>query len=175
MEIKKNQGDVEKYVVRVEREWAILYIDEPSGVFSAFTSWGNWAYSWQHHGCPSLKHFLIQIARERDDYFERKLAGTDWFDRDRTEVEIKRQILYERKVGILDEHQARSLWNEMEEFTPNTTGEYFHWLGDQSEELKEVIGFDEPIYIQGPPPAIREFKKRCFIPFAEYLKKELSL
>lgn len=174
MEIEKSRIDVEKYVIRPGREWAVLYVDEDSGIFSVFSSWGNWAYSWRHHGCESLKHFLVQIARENDTYFENKLAGSKWFDSEKTENAIRAQILYQLRRGIIDRKLARICWKALDDF-PGSKEEYYHWLYDQCIGLQEIIGENEPICIEGPPPSIREFKKHCFIPFAEYLRKELKL
>lgn len=174
MEIREFPGVVEKYVLMPDREWGIIYIDEGAGVLSVVSSWGNWAYSWHNHGCPSLKHFLVQIARDQDTYLENKLAGSQWFDSEATEREIRRKVIEQRRDGDLDKKLARICWDALEDF-PHSKAEYYHWIYDQCIGLQEIIGEDEPICIEGPPPSVREFKKRCFIPFAEYLKKELGL
>lgn len=175
MSFQKTTGEVEKYSFREGREWAILYVDEKSGVFSVFSSWGNWAYSWAYHGRESLKHFLVQIARDRDDYFERKMtAGSNWFDRDATVKAIKYNILSDRKNHDLSKEEASECWETADE-VPETSGEYYYWLRDQDHTFQRVVGEDEPIAIMGPGPSIREFKKNCLLPFAEYLKKELNL
>jgi len=58
--------NVECYTIRAENEWAYIYIDEDNGVFTSYSSFGNYAYRWSHIGGRTLKAFLSGL---NFDYF----------------------------------------------------------------------------------------------------------
>lgn len=110
MKFPRRLKPIERYIVRAKHEWGFFYVDEQTGVFSAYTSFGTYAYCWNHRGVETLKEFL----RDLDfDYFMGKTRGRKHlkFDPDKTIKVILRDILDNRRQGAIDKDHARLLWN----------------------------------------------------------------
>src|ERR1700676_3747316 len=102
---------VERYLIRAGNEWAYIYVDEASGVFTSYSSFGNYAYQWRSIGNATLKEFLSDLDFS---YFMRKTRnGYLRFDLDATIDGIKRYIIEQRRYGGLTSEEARSAWNDL--------------------------------------------------------------
>lgn len=115
---------IERYIVRGEGdrrgEWAFIYLDEEKGVFTACSSYGDYAYIWSHHGDRSLKAFL----RDLDfDYFMGKTRGRDYkrFDFHATIKGMKEYIADARRQLDLTKDEARDAWTDIEELAGDST------------------------------------------------------
>lgn len=73
------------------------------------SSFGSWAYTWRHIGCP-LKRFLTRVEF---DYLFGKFMGPDLdqFDGDQTMVGIKESVVENRRRGGWNKATARQVWN----------------------------------------------------------------
>jgi hypothetical protein len=136
---------VERYIVRGENdrrgEWAFIYLDEERGVFSAVSSFGNYAHIWSHRGDQRLKEFL----RDLDfDYFMGKTRGLDYrrFDHEATVKGIKAYICDQRRQGAVDKKHARSAWRELEDMEHENSADLFGQALYNSEHLYDLYGGD---------------------------------
>lgn len=97
--------------------WERLNIPYKDGVFfggeiQISSSFGSWANSWGHCGCP-FKKFLISLEF---DYIFTKFMGSalDKFDGEACEREIHEKILEARKNRHLNHYEARAVWNDVD-------------------------------------------------------------
>ena len=104
-------ADVERYAIRAGNEWAYIYIDEGSGVFTSYSSFGNYAYQWRSIGGATLKEFLSDL---NFSYFMGKArSGYLRFDGEATIEGIKRTIVEQRREDCLTRKEARAAWEDL--------------------------------------------------------------
>lgn len=122
----------EFYHVRNEREgrpgyeWAVIFIHEPTGTFSAVSSFGNFAYIWRARGSETLKQFLADLEY---GYFFGKTSASrgNRFDPEESSKNIKRLILDRRREKSIDKVDARYAWRKAEELDGlDNEGAFFH-------------------------------------------------
>ncbi|WP_024516941.1 hypothetical protein [Bradyrhizobium sp. Tv2a-2] len=120
---------VDRYIVRGagphKLEWAFIYLDEETGVFSAYTSFGTYAYCWSHIGTATLKEFLSDIEF---GYFMGKTIGRrDYmeFDFHATIKGMKDYIKERRRDGAVDKVEARDAWDDVERIENRQSVELF--------------------------------------------------
>jgi hypothetical protein len=112
---------IERYIVRNRGDWAFIYLDEERGVFTACSSYGDYAYIWSHRGDQSLKDFLRDLEF---DYFMGKTRGLDFkrFDFEATIKGMREFVADARRQGSLSKIEAREAWTDIEELESDHTG-----------------------------------------------------
>lgn len=83
------------------------------GAFSAITSYGNYGYMWNSIGQRHFKEFLSGL---NFDYAMGKLTSDGgnmmMADTERTQKEIRKDIIEKRKSEEIDKDSARTYWDE---------------------------------------------------------------
>lgn len=171
------------FVWRPNRDWAHIIIS-PGGLLSIVSDYGNYAYIWTNHGCPSFKHFLAEM--KDPDYFLNKLCGgRKEFDPTRSlslirgtldsllaqEIEVEydgtKKIITEELIkDIVDEiGDFASECSESEDlFVERVLNEY-PWLSDYAIDGIAVRVHDQMAVL---------FVERLWPLFIEKLKEELA-
>lgn len=130
---------VERYAIRVRNEWAFIYIDEASCVFTSYSSYGNYAYQWRSIGDCTLKAFLSDLdfsyfmSKTRREYLR--------FDADASIDGIKRHIIENRRDGSLTCEEARDAWDDLPGVDANSVDGFLNEFC-ASEALMRVYGGD---------------------------------
>ena len=138
-------ADIERYIVRgagpYKGEWAFIYLDEEKGVFTAYTSFGTYAYCWCSIGTATLKEFL----RDLDfDYFMGKTRGLERerFDFGKTIDGMKAFIADQRRQAALTKEEARDAWSDIESIENRQSVDLFVDDVYQSRPIGEAYGHD---------------------------------
>jgi hypothetical protein len=130
---------VERYIVRAGSEWAYVYLDEANGVFTSYSSFGNYAYQWRSIGSATLKEFLSDLDF---GYFMGKTRnGYMRFDLDATIDGIKRTIIEQRRECSLTREEARAAWDDLPSVDATSADNFFNEFFS-SRALMEVYGGD---------------------------------
>lgn len=148
--------------------WGIVLFDN-TGVFSAVTDFGNFAYWFSLRENESMEEFLIS---RRPDQILCKIAREDKIDVEETIKYIKEELLRNRRAERFTEEAAREEWKLIEELQRD--------LGDYSEEVafhyfyeKTRIQFDDGFLRFKYPSAAIRFCNETFVRLQEKLKSEL--
>lgn len=165
-------ADIERYIVRgagpYKGEWAFIYLDEEKGVFTACTSFGDYAYIWAHRGDQSLKEFLSDLDC---DYFMGKTRGLNYkqFDFDATIKGMKAFVADQRRQGALDKDESREVWHEIDRIEDRRSVDLFVEDVYGSKEICEAYGHDfESVICNRPDPQCVGFWE---IIWPEFLKQ----
>lgn len=148
----------ECYEVRENHEWANIVLkcwDRPANVgtqhactyycgeITIQSSFGTWGYVWTACGVP-FKQFLM---RAEFDYVFTKFMGTklERYDGEGTLLEVKRDILRERRQNSLNSEEAREVWDavdwERDRIESDETS-----CGYALMEVASSIGKDHPMH-----------------------------
>ena len=119
--------------------WAVLQMDDVSGVVSIESDYGNWNYCWPKRGHPgeSLYEFFISAG---DDYLAEKLWGGNRYEYDveASLKSIKEEILRARREDSITKGLARTLYDESKYLDDSVGAEAF--VRDFSSELWDFLG-----------------------------------
>lgn len=143
--------------------WAIVVIGS-DGYFSSTSDYGNYAYSWFHHGKKDFREFLINADRDLD-YFVNKLSPGKRYDEQATEKLIKEYIIDLRKDGSISKEFARDEWYNLNN------------LEDSWEVWLETTRLEDPYELYAhihPMDAIMFVKKIMGEWLSPLLQKELE-
>lgn len=157
--------------------WATIMIDENGGVFNAQSDYGDYSYSWPHHGRESFKHFILELARE-GSYFLGKVSDISYFNHDETLKAWKKAIIEMRRDGECTREKAREAWDYLIDVADECYGNatVLELKVYESHEVGSLCS--EPWYvfevIKDYPPGAKCFAKEVLPMFAEILKKELA-
>lgn len=166
-------GDVpvDRYIIRGagphRGEWAFIYLDEKTGVFTSYSSFGNYAYCWSHIGNDTLKEFLRDLEF---DYFMNKTFGpeTKIFDFNATIDGMKEYICDARRQGVITKTMARDAWSEIEELEDKQSVDLFVNDVYESRAIYRAYGHDfESVIRMRPNPQCKGFWE---IIWPEFLK-----
>lgn len=166
----------ERYDIRAKNNWgwAIITIDENGGLFNAQSDYGNYSYSWPHHGRKSFKHFILELVEDKS-YFLGKVADDNYYYQNETEEDFKREVLRARKEHELDENEARELWNEIIEFDYSSKECLENELYSSNIVAKY---YPEPWYSFSPrkgcSPQAHAFCDKIMPIFGEIIEKEIA-
>lgn len=159
---------VERYIIRPKPgyEWAFIYVDEKTGVFACYSSFGNYNYCWNHIGTRTLKEFLRGLDF---DYFMGKTrSGYRRFDYDATVEGIKHHIIDSRRTAYLSKEEAREAWKELDDISDENSSDRFFDAFCWSKPLMHVYGGDIcDIARERPDPDSRGFWKVIWPTFLE--------
>lgn len=159
---------VERYIIRPKPgfEWAFIYVDETTGVFSCYSSFGTYAYCWTHIGTATLKEFLSGLDF---DYFMGKTRqGYRRFDPDATVKGVKEYIIERRRDGSLDRTDARNAWTDADDLWQNDSHEFFEALCSSGPLMKLYGGDYYDIARERPDGNSRGFWEKIW---PEFLNK----
>ena len=161
---------VERYLIRAKHEWAYIYIDEATGVFTCYSSFGTYGYCWQHRGNATLKEFLVDLEF---DYFMGKTRPSYMrYDNDATVDGIKHFIIEQRRLGALSQEGARDVWNDLLHARDGDMRNEF-W---QYESLMKLYGSDYfDIFLDRPDGDSKGFWKKIWPEFLKQVAIEQSL
>jgi len=121
------------YEVRVRGDWHVFILDEKTGTFASYGTFGTYAYQWQAIGDRTLKQFVAGLDF---DYFMNKAKEGSYteFDAEKTIVQMKDRVLDMRRWEELTKEQAREAWREL-----TVLPSLLDWEDDESEFYKEAF------------------------------------
>lgn len=134
--------EVERYTVKLGYEWAFIYVDETNGVFTCYSSFGNYCYRWTHIGTTTLKEFLLDLDF---DYFMGKTRpGYLRYSQEATLTSVRSDIISCRRSLDLTKDEARAAWNSMDDvhMTSGNDVTAFYYEFQKSEALMKVYDND---------------------------------
>lgn len=148
--------------------WGIFLLDR-SGIFTAVTDFGNFAYWFSLRENESVEEFLLST---RPDQILCKIANQDVVDIEETIKYIKENLLYDRREGRFTEADARKEWKLIEELQEDLD-EYSNDVAFQYWYDKTHIQFDDGFYQYKYPSAAVRFSNETFVRLQEKLRAEL--
>ncbi|EEM37739.1 hypothetical protein P9Y62_12725 [Bacillus thuringiensis] len=143
--------------------WGIFLLDR-SGIFTAVTDFGNFAYWFSLRENESVEEFLLST---RPDQILCKIANRDVVDIEETINYIKENLLYDRREG-----RFREEWKLIEELQEDLD-EYPNDVAFQYWYDKTHIQFDDGFYQYKYPSAAVRFSNETFVRLQEKLRAEL--
>lgn len=149
--------------------WGVFLLDR-SGIFTAVTDFGNFAYWFSLRENESVEEFLLST---RPDQILCKIANEDVVDIEETIKYIKENLLYDRREGRFTEADARAEWKLIEELQVDLD-EYSNDVAFQYWYDKTKIQFDDGFYQYKYPSAAVRFSNETFVRLQEKLKSELK-
>jgi len=158
---------IERYSIRVGGEWAYIYLDEANGVFTGYSSFGNYAYQWRSIGSDTLKEFLRGL---NFSYFMGKTrTGYLQFDHEATVDGIKTAIIEQRREGAIDRDDARAAWHDLEQIDAgNSVDRFFDGFCSSNPLMKVYGGGNGDIARERPDGDSRGFWEKIW---PEFLKQ----
>ncbi|TEB15156.1 hypothetical protein Psfp_02332 [Pelotomaculum sp. FP] len=174
------KSSVERYDIQPKEGfgWGIFTIDENNGLFNCLSDYGNYNYAWPNHGCPSFKHFLIEITRNWD-YLVRKVAPQEpsRFNFEKTIKEWKQNVLRSRWERSCTKEEARKAWEVLSDLDFSDSAEMTQRTLLESNIPDHVLSWDD--IVDGPifdiNASVKAFATILMPMFAEVLKEELGL
>lgn len=122
--------------------WGIFLLDS-TGMFAAFTDYGNYCYKWTHHGKADFRIFLLGIEKSAS-YVCEKLGGRrDRFMPKETVQNIKERVIEYRRDGSLTKERAREEWDLVESIDFDDPRGMYDWVNDSKlSEAYEYLVYD---------------------------------
>lgn len=110
-----------RYVVEPKNNegWGIFLLDS-TGMFCAYTDYGNYCYKWTYHGCKDFRSFVLQICHKGEsDYVLGKLVGPNnkEYCAEGTLQNIKEAICEQRHQNRLTKAAARTEFDRLKEYS----------------------------------------------------------
>lgn len=161
----------ETYFVRNgQMGWGVITINEKTGLFMAYTDYGNYCYHWNAPGDKGLKAFLADLDFS---YAMGKFTGARYgrkFDNATAIASLKRDIINRRRdnqqIGM---EVARAAWDDLHNLEDAGDSEdYFMSLLAREPDILDAIGPDDWWHcVDGKvnDPQCVGFWNHIFIPF----------
>lgn len=164
----------ERYDVRFRHEWAIFTIDENGGLFNCHSSYGDYSYSWPHHGRKTFKHFLIEITRDYE-YLLNKVSSKSYFNFDKNVELWKKKIIEWRREYKIEKEQARNAFNTIDELDDGSA-DYVYSQLIGSGVIREICSDAWEVFdcVKEYPGDAMAFATKLMPIFAEILKAEIE-
>lgn len=171
-------SDLELYQIRGKNfeGWAdiVLIIRDKTVSVMIASDYGSFSYYWGACGFDP-KQFLISLNW---DYAMKNLSDYKNYisDPEANDRKVKRLIIEARRNGSLNNLTARDAWEELTEL--DSCRNYDLYINElvSSEYFEEVFGEYEHLPDEKTRcPCCVEFWEKCWIPFTNQLKQELSL
>ena len=154
--------------------WAVFTLCEATGQLSVESDAGAWSYCWSHHGRGSLKAFLA----EGDAHYvlgKFRINGgddlRDRFDEEKSMVNVRDEIIRERRAGRLARAEARRLLDEAVCTGATTLSQWVSGLGD---DLCYFLGEPWDFVGETRSPVFELMADRVLPFFFGELRKELE-
>ena len=171
---------VERYSLRSENGedyfWATFMLSE-NGMLSIQSDYGDYSHFWFAFG-SDFKAFLVKCG---DDYLMSKFCdGRRELDYHATMIDIKRDLIKQRKLKEIHSVDARHLYDRLCSFHKN------EYITDSDLLLKKLIDMEIVFFLYGDEPyyvpvtfdytaQLKNFMKFCWKPFKQVLKNEINL
>ncbi len=173
MNIKKTTVNLYKITFSKKHQWADIIIDNQnkSGRIIINSSWGNWDYYCDL--CETtFKQFLITLKNKKEEVAY-QLREEDWFDYKATIINLKKQVINDRRNNLIDEVMVGRIYNEILEIENNCSGtiEDFYKQYGATYYLHVVYDSD---FIKTISPEFEMFWQEAFLPFIQYLEQEVE-
>jgi hypothetical protein len=174
------KGTCEVYQFHYEpMGWAFFYLHEfpNGGTLGIVSDWGNYSHMWGATGVKSLKHFLATCHAE---YIVNKLSyekGREFreqFDNEKTLINFKKRILEDRRDDRIDREEARDLWNDLVDWSPDGSAEEWYYTMPDSLSKRYPDPF-EWAFVYATSPTYKYLETNLIPFFQRHLKKELGL
>lgn len=165
--VKVKKNTCEKYDIRVSKMggWAKITLCEEDGSVGIISDYGNWGYLWSHHGCESLKHFLLQVGKHYAS--EKFTGGKKEYNHERTIKHIKQHIIEFRREGSYKKKDAREMFDALD-WVENEHEIYND--GVLSEHIPDIYEF----FSSDPDRQFDMFFDRLWVVFLDYIKEEVK-
>jgi hypothetical protein len=145
--------------------WGIFLMDS-TGMFAAYTDYGNYCFKWTHHGCKDFREFIVK-AYKSYDYILGKLTSKVYSGK-KTVKGIKEHILEYRRNNWFDKKFARQEWDLINE-TEDMDSEHGFNEWYENTALDDASEF----YATDWTPQAKAFAKKLMPRLAEVLRQEL--
>ncbi len=168
-------GAAEMFTVRVDRSWAVIFLNSGTGILSIVSDYGNYGYRWSDPGCE-FKQFLTEID---DDYLVNKLSsGCDYFNSHKstdamlaaiaaaTDLPTQDAKTLKDAVDNLDSYDAGSMTRSIYDYM--LEGEEF--AGDKHEWRER---FANECIVMEHSPQITQFVANIWSVFRGHLKANI--
>jgi hypothetical protein len=148
--------------------WGVFLLDS-SGMFTAVTDYGNYAYQWLCTGHDDFRGFVIGLARGCPDYLLSKISQLI-YDGDRTLEHVKEHILEYRRDGDYTKEFARKEWELLGDCNDlDSEYDFYDWM--QNTEIQDPWELSCSDY----PKCARHFAERLVPRLAKILERELGM
>lgn len=170
---------VDVYSIRNGGEWGIFMLDESTGLFTAYSTFGNFTHQWTCIGNSTLAEFVSDLDF---GYAMGKFKGTGYriYDHDETVRQNKHHIISNRKHDWIDKDDARTAYNAFDEISYSHDFQEFVESCNDNTDIKDVIiqdnwAYEQLMEGQAYCPQCKAFWNKMFIPFVAYLQPEHKL
>ena len=173
LSVERNSVNLYQIFPPVKSQWADIIVDDrdKAGRITINSCWGDWNYYWK--SCDkSFKQFLIELKTKKE-YFAFKMGDNNCFDFEASIVDLKKQVLLNRKNNRLDKLMARLSYNEIvhiERNCPETVEDLYR----QYNATKYLIYVSCLNLITRISFEFEEFWQEAFLPFINYLEQEIK-
>lgn len=148
-------------------EWAYIYIDDETGIFCAYSSFGIYAHQWCAIGTSSMKKFVAGLdfgyfmGKTRPDYMK--------FSFEASVENVKNYICEHRRNGNCSKDEARDAWEDISAFEPTESANVFLNEAHLTDSVSFIYGYDlYDICVEKPDSDSRGFWN---IIWPEFLKQ----
>ena len=166
----------ERYDLRFNKhEWAIFTIDENGGLFNCHSSFGDYTYSWPHHGRKTFKHFILEITRDYW-YLLNKVSNETYFNFEKTVTEWKNKIVEWRKDRDISKKQVRDAIEFINGLDSGMSADYTITRLIESDVISDICSDSWEVFdcVKEYPGDAMVFAKTVMPMFADILKKEIA-
>lgn len=166
-EPKIEKSQCERYSIRLPKMegWSEIMLIESTGLVSIASDYGSWSYFWSHHGCKSLKHFLLQI--DKHYAWEKFTNAKRTYDHYKTVQDLKEVITQRHIDGLISKDKADNLL-----FCADSADSAEDLVRDN--DLCEELGFVAAYLHYEMDAQFSMFYDRLWTPFKDFLKTEIS-
>jgi hypothetical protein len=146
--------------------WGVFLLDS-TGMFSAFTDFGNYVYKWTHHESDDFREEVVSMAKSHD-YVLSKISHKDRIDNEATYNLIKAHLLSSRREDYLTRDEARKEWQLLHEAYEEGSFVVSDWYE------KTIFDDAHEYLIRTYPPNAKMFVEKLLPRLAEEIEKELK-
>lgn len=135
----------ELYRVRAGFEWALIALDDNTGLIAIESSFGSFNYVWPpRHRSQPLAEFVTCLDF---GYFMSKTRGLSAkeFDLDETIKAFRRWVIDERRATNITKEHARDAWDALDDIHeegPRTAEHCGTLINEDRERLRDALGDD---------------------------------
>lgn len=175
--VKRSNDESPRYDITTAKtgEWAIIFISERGGILAILSDYGNWSYTWSHHGRESFRHFLVELGRDTDYLMKKLGGGVNWYDAAATERAISTAIDLALVQGEISKETAQAAREHVKHCDFHDVGAAYR-LWDEEESIADVFGedFDAVPVVKDYEPGLRQFTERLWPLFVAAIQTELA-
>lgn len=166
--MKITKSKIDEYCIKLPKlgGWAKVSISD-DGTVGIVSDYGNWGYVWTHHGCESIKHFLVSI----DSWYAwNKFSGKTKLNSHKTIAAMKKEINSEN-----DPDKVQTMLSYLGDLDGlSSIDDIYNYFYYTDNELTE---FFDPCYlpfVEDKDPQFIMFFERLWQPLMAELKSEIK-